>query len=220
MQAPCYCRTRSEHRERNSDCYQVNRVSDTVSVRIYALCAQHLRVRRRQKRKVSGGMKYRLRHSKATLQQLCAVFFHISTHIRVQALGYCRTRSEHRERNSDCYEVNRVSDTVSVRIYALGAQHLRVRRRQKRKVSGGMKYRLRHSKATLQQLCAVFFHISTHIRVQALGYCRTRSEHRERNSDCYEVNRVSDTVSVRIYALGAQHLRVRRRQKRKVSGGI
>ena len=69
-------------------------------------------------------------------------------------------------------------------------------------------------------LRAVFFHISTHIRVQAPCYCRTRSEHRERNSDCYEVNRVSDTVSVRIYALGAQHLRVRRRQKRKVRGGI
>ena len=77
MQAPCYCRTRSEHRERNSDCYEVNRVSDTVSVRIYALCAQHLRVHRRQKRKVSGGMKYRLRHSQTTLQQLCALSFFI-----------------------------------------------------------------------------------------------------------------------------------------------
>ena len=88
---------------------------------------------------------------------LRAVFFHISTHIRVQALGYCRTRSEHRERNSDCYQVNRVSDTVSVRIYALCAQHLRVRRRQKRKVRGGMKYRLRHSQTTLQQPKRLFF---------------------------------------------------------------
>ena len=69
-------------------------------------------------------------------------------------------------------------------------------------------------------LRAVFFHISAHIRVQAPCYCRIRSEHRERNSDCYEVNRVSDTVSVRIYALGAQHLRAHRRQKRKVRGGI
>ena len=155
------CRTRSEHRKRNSDCYQVNRVSDTVSVRIYALCAQHLRVHRRQKRKVSGGMKYRLRHSQTTLQQLCALSFFIYPliSVRVQALGYCRTRSEHSERNSDCYQVNRVSDTVSVRIYALCAQHLRVHRRQKRKVSGGMKYRLRHSQTTLQQLCALSFFI-------------------------------------------------------------
>ena len=90
---------------------------------------------------------------------LRAVFFHISTHIRVQAPCYCQIRSEHRERNSDCYQVNRVSDTVSVRIYALCAQHLRVHRRQKRKVSGGMKYRLRHSQTTLQQLCALSFFI-------------------------------------------------------------
>ena len=160
MQAPCYCRTRSEHRKRNSDCYEVNRVSDTVSVRIYALGAQHLRVHRRQKRKVRGGMKYRLRHSQTTLQQLCALSFFIYPLISVcKHSACCRTRSEHRERNSDCYEVNRVSDTVSVRIYALGAQHLRVHRRQKRKVRGGMKYRLRHSQTTLQQLCALSFFI-------------------------------------------------------------
>ena len=105
-------------------------------------------------------MKYRLRHSKATLQQRKRLFFFIYPHnLECKHSACCRTRSEHRKRNSDCYEVNRVSDTVSVRIYALGAQHLRVRRRQKRKVSGGMKYRLRHSQTTLQQLCALSFFI-------------------------------------------------------------
>ena len=105
-------------------------------------------------------MKYRLRHSKATLQQRKRLFFFIYQHnLECKHSACCRIRSEHRERNSDCYQVNRVSDTVSVRIYALGAQHLRVRRRQKRKVSGGMKYRLRHSQTTLQQLCALSFFI-------------------------------------------------------------
>ena len=159
-------------------------------------------------------MKYRLRHSKTTLQQRKRLFFFIYPHnLECKHSACCRTRSEHRESNSDCYEVNRVSDTVSVRTCAPGAQHLRVHRRQNEKCAAVYNTAYGTHKQPCNSSARCLFFIYPLISVcKHPACCRTRSEHRKRNSDCYEVNRVSDTVSVRTCAPGAQHLRVHRRQ--------